>query len=88
MEGTVEFKAYAVSTAGTPVELDSTTRAHLVRMLQGATRLKDPSEVRARSDLAEIESQLFMGLRLPSDQEISDGVRYSIWPIAAVTIVP
>jgi hypothetical protein len=87
-ENMVELRAYLVSTSGLPIEVEGQARAKLVRSLNAASRVKDPLAIRTRTDLTAIERDLLGRLRLPSEEEIADGVRYAVWPIAAVTMVP
>jgi superfamily II DNA or RNA helicase len=87
-ENNVELRLYLVGTNGCVVEVVDEARARLVRALNASSRVKDPQDVIVRSDLPQIEQDLVSVLRTPSDVEISDGVRYAVWPLAAVTVMP
>lgn len=87
VEGAVELRAYAVAEDGPPSELAPTVTARLVRALTTATRIKDPRDLVTRRDLVDTQAEIFGRLRLPSDEEIAEGTRYAVWPLAAVTMV-
>lgn len=70
------------------LELDGKQRADLVRACQAVSRIKDPSGVDIRPDLLEREQCLLQSLRRPSDAEISEGVRYAVWPMAVIVLLP
>lgn len=84
VEAAVELKLYELTATGDPVELDAATTARMIRTFIASTRFRDPQEVPLRSDLIEIERCLYAHLRQPSSVEISDGIRYSVWPLAAI----
>lgn len=88
LESSLEFRLYIVENDKSPVEVDGSTMARLVRALIASSRVKDPSQVRTCPDLLSVEGELIDSLRTPSDVDIQEGVRYSVWPLAAVTIVP
>jgi hypothetical protein len=87
-EGSVELRLFIVSSEKQPAEVVGLARARIVRALCSCSRVKDPQEVRTRSDLPEIESNLVNRLRTPSEEDIAQGIRYSVSPLAAVTIAP
>lgn len=87
-ESSLELRLYIVGSDNSPVEVDSLKRARLVRALNASSRVKDPSQVITRPDLLAIESNLIDILRTPTDDEIQERIRYSVWPLAAITIVP
>ena len=62
--------------------------AQLVRALVSSSRVKDPQLVQARGDLPALEQEIASMLRTPTDDDIAKGVRYVVWPLAAVSIVP
>ena len=87
-ESSVELRLYMVGAETAPVEVAGEARARLVRALNSSSRVKDPQSVSTRADLPDIEQELISILRIPSEEEIAQGVRYAIWPLAAVAIVP
>ena len=87
-EKAIALRMFALRAQGEPLELDGKARAILVRSCLGVSRLKDPSAVSSRADLRDVEQGLLRSLQRPSDDEIADGVRYSVWPIAAVVLLP
>ena len=87
IESAVELRAFAVAEDGPASELAPVVTARLVRALTTATRIKDPRDLATRRDLVDIQAEIFGRLRLPSDEEIAEGTRYAVWPLAAVTMV-
>jgi hypothetical protein len=69
-------------------ELDSRQRADLIRACQSVPRVKDANGYSFRHDLQELELTLYRRLRRPTDEEIAEGIRYSVWPIAMLILVP
>ena len=63
-------------------------KAQLVRALSSSTRVKDPQSVCIREDFPSLENELVSVLRTPSEDDIDRGVRYVVWPLAAVAVVP
>ena len=87
-EASVELRLFIVASDKQPAEVVGHARARIVRALCSSSRVKDPQGVRTRSDLPEIESNLENLLRIPSEEDIAQGIRYSVSPLAAVTIAP
>ncbi|WP_185464652.1 MULTISPECIES: DEAD/DEAH box helicase [unclassified Synechococcus] len=87
-EGSVELHLYIVGSEGAPLEVTGEAKARVVRALNTSSRVKDPQSIAIRQDLPEIERELLTTLRTPSDIDIAQGVRYGVWPLAAVVIVP
>lgn len=87
-ERATALRLFVLSPGGEPLELNGKQRADLIRACQSVSRIKDPSGTDVRPDLRDIEQKLLQSLRRPSDAEIADGVRYSVWPIAAVVLLP
>ncbi|QPN61975.1 DEAD/DEAH box helicase [Synechococcus sp. CBW1004] len=87
-ENSVELRLYIVGANTAPVELLGAKKAQLIRALNSCSRVKDPQQVPIRTDLPLIESELVSQLRTPSDEDIAEGIRYAVWPLAVVIIVP
>lgn len=87
-EKATALRMFALRTDGESKELDGKQRAELIRACQVVSRVKDPSGVEVRPDLRDVEQKLLQSLRRPTDVEIAEGVRYSVWPIAAVVMLP
>jgi len=87
-ENMVELRLYLVSTDNEPKEMAGEEMARLVRALVSSIRVKDPLQVQTREDLPALEQELASMLRTPADDDIERGVRYAVWPLAAVSIVP
>lgn len=87
-ENSVELRLYIVGANTAPVELLGAKKAQLIRSLNSSSRVKDPHSVPVRTDLPTTESELVSQLRTPSDHDIAEGVRYAVWPLAVVIIVP
>ena len=87
-ENSVELRLYLVTTDSAPKEMAGEEMAQLVRALVSSSRVKDPQLVQARGDLPALEQEIASMLRTPTDDDIAKGVRYVVWPLAAVSIVP
>ncbi len=84
----ISLHLYWLPDGAEPVELDSSQRAELVRVLQGVARVKDPLGYVTPSNIADSESQLTQVLRRPSEEEIAAGIRYAVWPLAVLALIP
>jgi hypothetical protein len=84
----VSLHVYSLPEGAVPLELDSGQRAELVRILQGVARIKDPIGYATPTNITESEDLLMQELRRPSEEEIANGVRYAVWPIAAIVLMP
>ena len=82
------LRMFSVGADGEPKELDSKQRADLVRAVQAVSRVKDPTGFTARADLRDLEHDLLFSLRRPTEADVTEGVRHSVWPIAAVVLLP
>jgi hypothetical protein len=71
-----------------PVELSAHERAALVRAVQLAVRVKAPDASALPASIGRIESDLARALKRPSDVEIAAGVRYAVWPMAVIGLLP
>ena len=87
-EGMVELRLFSVDRENPPEEVLGEAKARLVRALSSSTRVKDPQSVRIREDFPSLENELFSMLRTPSEDDIARGVRYVVWPLAAVAVIP
>lgn len=84
----VSLHVYSLPEGAAPFELDSGQRAEVVRILQGVARIKDPIGYVTPTNITESEDLLMQALRRPSEEEIATGVRYAVWPIAAIVLIP
>jgi hypothetical protein len=84
----VELRIYAVDCESPPEEVYGEAKARLVRALSASTRVKDPQSVGIREDLPALENELVSMLRTPSEDDIAHGVRYVVWPLASVAVLP
>jgi len=87
-EGMVELRIYSVDRESSPEEVSGEAKARLVRALSASTRVKDPQSVGIREDLPTLENELFSMLRTPSEDDVARGVRYVVWPLASVAVLP
>jgi len=87
-EGMVELRIYSVDCESPPEEVYEEAKARLVRALSASTRVKDPQSVDIREDLPALENELVSMLRTPSEDDIAHGVRYVVWPLASVAVLP
>lgn len=87
-EGMVELRIYSVDCESAPEEVYGEAKARLVRALSASTRVKDPQSVGIREDLPALENELVSMLRTPSEDDIAHGVRYVVWPLASVAVLP
>lgn len=86
-EKATSLHLFTLGATGESQELDGKQRAEVIRALQIVPRVKDPMDAKIRPDLCDIERNLIQILRRPSEAEISSGVRYAVWPIAAVILI-
>lgn len=84
----LSLHCYALATTGQPVELDSRQRAAVVRACHSVPRIKDGSAVPVRPDLVEVEDSLFRGLKRPTEEQMATGIRYAVWPLVSLVLVP
>jgi len=85
-ERAVELRTFRVDDLGQHAELTAAEGAQLVRACQTVSRVKDPTGL-PMDTAKDAEQALMTSLRRPSDAEISDGIRYAVWPIAALVLV-
>lgn len=71
-----------------PRVLSSSRAAELIRAIIKSVRIKDPASIELPDALVDREDQFLNDLRRPSEQEIGQGVRYVVWPVALVVLVP
>jgi len=88
VESSLELTMYELGQDGDPEVMDSAATARMIRAFNVSTRVRDPQEISIRSDLVSIERSLYAQLRQPNSDEIEAGVRYAVWPIASVVVVP
>lgn len=84
----LSLHCYALAPGGEPVELNGRQRAAIIRACHNVPRIKDGGSVPVRNDLLEIEERLFRNLKRPTDEQISSGQRYAVWPLASLVLVP
>jgi hypothetical protein len=41
-----------------------------------------------RPDLVEVEDMLFRSLKRPTEEQMAAGLRYAVWPLASLVLVP
>jgi len=87
-EKALALRMFLVPMAGEPLELAGKHRAELVRAAQAVSRVKDPSGLLIREDLQDVEHELLWSLRRPVESEIAAGIRHSVWPLAALVMIP
>jgi hypothetical protein len=77
----------ALSSSGEVTELTSDRQAEVVRSITKAQRSKEPAAPEIRMNMKVVENEMIPKLRMPSDEEISRGIRHAVWPIAAIAFV-
>lgn len=87
-ERRLTMHCYALGARGEPVELTGPQRAAVIRACQNVPRIKDGGMVPLRADLPELEDSLFRNLKRPTDEEIAASVRYAVWSLASLVLVP
>lgn len=83
----VTLHVHVVPKQGAPRALSSSGIAALVRAMNKGVRAKDPGNVTLPEGIGGIELSVTNELRRPSDEEISTGVRYAVWPVAAAALL-
>jgi hypothetical protein len=84
----LNLHCYALAPSGEPVELTGQQRAAVIRACQNVPRIKDGSVVSVRADVAATEDALFRSLKRPTEEQMAAGVRYAVWPLASLVLVP
>lgn len=84
----LSMHCFSATPSGQPVELDGKQRAALVRSSHLVSRTKDGGAVPLRDDLVSLEGAIYQTLMRPTDEQISAGVRYAVWPVASLVFVP
>ncbi len=87
-ERNVKLRIFATASGQELKELDGAQRASVVRAVQSSQRVRDPMGLQVDANIADIETALVSQLRRPTDDELSSGIRYAVWPIAVVVLVP
>jgi len=88
LERGLTLHCYALANRGEPTELDGPQRATLIRACQNVPRIKDGASVRVPVDVVSVEDALSRALKRPTDDCMAAGVRYAVWPLAALVLVP
>ncbi|MBX9719989.1 MAG: hypothetical protein K2X81_01235, partial [Candidatus Obscuribacterales bacterium] len=84
----IALHIYAVDKSGASIELDPLQRASLVRSIHNVPRVKEPNPSHFWVQSKEVEAKLIQELRRPSEDQIRAGIRFAVWPIAILTLVP
>jgi len=87
-ERDLSLHCFSAPPRGKPVELNGKQRAALIRESHLVPRIKDGSAVLLQADVVALESAIFRTLKRPSDEQMSAGVRYALWPLATLVLVP
>lgn len=78
---------FAVTTDFRKIELSAKARTDIVRLLMQLQRVRD-TEVNLETEvMVQIENTLSTQLRLPTEDEISLGIRHAVWPIAVIRLI-
>jgi SNF2 family DNA or RNA helicase len=86
-ETAVTLHLFSVAQVGQPESVDSRDAATIIRSMMRMPRIKYPTDIPVRSDLENLETAVVDVLRRPSELEMSQGIRYAVWPIANVHLV-
>ena len=84
----LSLHCYALTPNGHPVELDGGQRAAVIRACHNVPRIKDGSVVPVRGDLTGVEDTLFRSLKRPTEEQMAAGLRFAVWPLATLVLVP
>jgi hypothetical protein len=87
-ETAVSLHVFMVDQVGEPQPVSSSDAAALMRSIMRMSRIKDPNDIQVRSDIEDLENSTINALRRPSELEMSQGIRYAVWPLANVVLVP
>ena len=85
-ETAISIHVFVIDSEGAPRLVNSSDSAYLIRVMLKSSRIKDPSGIQLRSDLGELETNEISRLRRPSELEMSQGIRYAVWPVATVVL--
>lgn len=83
----LSFQMYAVNNSADYWELNPNQRAQVVRLLLDASRVKVIPDNALVEVLSTLENKIMQELRVPSEKDREDGIRYAIWPVAALIVV-
>lgn len=86
-EVTLSLVGVALSSEREVTELTSDRQADVVRSITKAQRSKEPALPEMIMNMKVAENEMIPKLRMPSDEEISRGIRHAVWPIAAIAFV-
>jgi hypothetical protein len=84
----LSMHCYALGPGGAPAELTGPQRAAVIRACQNVPRIKDGAAVSLRVDLPAVEEGLFRNLKRPTEEQMAAGVRYAVWPLVSLVLVP
>lgn len=84
----LSFHCFVAESTGEATELDEKRRAALVRACHSVSRIKDGGSIQLRSDLVTLENEMSGSLKRPTDDQMAAGIRYAVWPVAIVALVP
>ena len=83
----LSFNSFALLSNGERLQLSSNQQAKMMRCIFKAQRSKEPAKDEVLKNLKDYEADQINELKIPSDQEVSQGIRHAVWPIAAIAFV-
>jgi SNF2 family DNA or RNA helicase len=83
----LSFNSFALLSNGEKLKLTSNQQAKMMRAIFRAQRSKEPAKDNVLQLLKDYEATQILELKIPSDQEISMGIRHAVWPIAALAFI-
>ena len=83
----LSFSSFALLSSGERYQLSSTQQAKIVRAIFQAQRSKQLPSADVIKQLKDYEVDNILELKIPSEQEVSMGIRHAVWPIAAIAFI-
>lgn len=86
-EFNLKLHLFAVTTDFQQIELSTKAHTDIVRLLMQSQRVRDIEINLETEAMVQIENAISNQLRLPTEDEISFGIRHAVWPIAVIRLI-
>lgn len=86
-EFNLTFHLFALTADFQQTELNTKARTDIIRLLMQTQRVRDTEIYLETESMVKVEYTLVNQLRLPSEDEISMGIRHAVWPIAVIRLI-
>jgi hypothetical protein len=86
-EFNLSLHLFALTSEFRQTELSTISCAKVIRLLMQSQRVRDTEILLEKEKIIQIEQSLINHFRLPTEDEISIGIRHAVWPIAVILLV-